>query len=213
MTERLYFFSDALETTATVLSCTDAGDGIYAVVLDRSLFHPQGGGQPSDTGVLGGVRVLKVLSEGDTLRHITDGPVAPGPVTLRVEAAPRLLHSRLHSAGHVLAAAAAPSGWRAVKAHHWPGEGRVVFEAPPLTPVPDTAALTAATNALIGGGHQRVITPGPDGRQVGFGLLPATLCGGTHVTELSVIGPIRLTRISLKKGVLTVSYDVDLPPD
>lgn len=206
MTERLYFFSDALETTATVLSCTQTEDGPCAVVLDRTLFHPQGGGQPADTGTLGGVRVLNVLNRGDALHHITDGPVAPGPVTLRVDAAPRLLHTRLHSAGHVLAAAAAPFGWQAVKAHHWPGECRVVFEAPADTPVPDAAALTAAVNALIADGHQRGITTGPDGRRVSFGLLPATLCGGTHVPDLSAIGPIQLPRISLKKGLLTVSY-------
>jgi len=43
MTERLYYTSDATQGTAQVLSCTDEPDGRYAIVLDKTLFHPQGG--------------------------------------------------------------------------------------------------------------------------------------------------------------------------
>lgn len=59
MTERRYYYSDDVQGQAQVLSCAPAEAGAYAVVLDATLFHPQGGGQPSDVGTLGGVAVLR----------------------------------------------------------------------------------------------------------------------------------------------------------
>lgn len=47
-----------------MLSCAPAEAGAYAVELDATLFHPQGGGQPSDVGTLGGVAVLQVQQQG-----------------------------------------------------------------------------------------------------------------------------------------------------
>ena len=53
MTQKLYE-TDAYvqEFTATVLSCAPAQGG-YAVVLDKTAFFPEGGGQPCDLGTLG----------------------------------------------------------------------------------------------------------------------------------------------------------------
>lgn len=50
MTERRYYYSDDVQGQAQVLSCAPAEAGAYAVELDATLFHPQGGGQPSDVG-------------------------------------------------------------------------------------------------------------------------------------------------------------------
>ncbi|MGC8141430.1 alanyl-tRNA editing protein, partial [Salmonella enterica] len=62
----------------------------------------QGGGQPSDTGRIGDVEVLRVVSESEGIVHYTAAPVAPGPAVAAVDAEPRQLHTRLHSAGHVI---------------------------------------------------------------------------------------------------------------
>ena len=64
MTERRYYYSDDVQGQAQVLSCAPAEAGAYAVELDATLFHPQGGGQPSDVGTLGGVAVLRCSSKG-----------------------------------------------------------------------------------------------------------------------------------------------------
>ena len=55
MTEKLYY-NDAFmkKFTAQVLSCEKGKDG-WEVVLDRTAFYPEGGGQPGDQGTLGGV--------------------------------------------------------------------------------------------------------------------------------------------------------------
>lgn len=76
--ERLYN-EDAYirEFDAEVISCTEAGTG-YEVLLDRSAFFPEGGGQPADTGTLGNARVLDVQERRGEVVHMTDRTLLPG---------------------------------------------------------------------------------------------------------------------------------------
>src|SRR5437763_14942275 len=58
-TERLYYAdSHLVEFDARVVAVKTDAEGRAAVVLDRTAFYPTGGGQPSDTGVLHGARVV-----------------------------------------------------------------------------------------------------------------------------------------------------------
>ena len=63
-TEKLYYADPFLtEFDARVLACEAVKDG-FAVVLDRTAFYPEGGGQPYDTGVLGGAMKAVSLEQG-----------------------------------------------------------------------------------------------------------------------------------------------------
>mgnify|MGYP002552881502 CR=1 FL=1 len=70
MTQKLYE-TDAYvqEFAAAVLSCTPAKGG-YAVVLDRTAFFPEGGGQPCDMGTLGTAKVTDVHTDGTTITQL-----------------------------------------------------------------------------------------------------------------------------------------------
>lgn len=61
----------AKEFEAKVISCTEYENG-YKVVLDRTLFFPEQGGQTSDIGVLGEGKVSDVQIENDEIVHYTD---------------------------------------------------------------------------------------------------------------------------------------------
>ena len=64
MTDRLYYDNAYLtEFDATVLDCR-ANGAAYDVLLDRSAFYPTSGGQPFDTGVLGGAKVTDKYVDG-----------------------------------------------------------------------------------------------------------------------------------------------------
>ena len=103
MTERLYLIDSHLfENQCTVLSCEPAGDG-FDVTVDRTVFFPNKGGQPCDTGVLGAVRVTDVREVGDELILRTDGPLPVGEaVTGRIDEARRLDIMEQHTGEHVL---------------------------------------------------------------------------------------------------------------
>jgi alanyl-tRNA synthetase len=208
MTERLYYVSDATEGLAQVLRCEADADGRYAVELDRTLFHPQGGGQPADGGWIGGIAVENVLARGDCVVHLLSQPLPPGEVSIEVDAASRRLHTRLHSAGHLIGLAGEQLGWQPIKAHHWPGEGRVIFVAGESSTLPEAEALQAKIAGWIAEDLLRRLTLEGGLRQVGFGEQRSYPCGGTHVARLSEIGDVEITQLKLKKGQMVVSYTV-----
>src|SRR3954462_5788992 len=102
VTERLYY-TDAYLTVfdAAVVGRADGGHRVY---LDRTAFYPTSGGQPLDTGRLGGVEVVDVVDEGDRVAHLLAAP-APGE---RLEGAvdwPRRFdHMQQHTGQHLLSA-------------------------------------------------------------------------------------------------------------
>lgn len=131
-TERRYY-DDAFarEFTAQVLSCEpevpglspslDSGKAaslaispeaaglktpgtLWRVKLDRTAFYPTSGGQPHDTGRLGDARVVEVLDEEDEVIHVTDKPIAIGPVLGIIDWERRFDHMQQHTGQHVLSA-------------------------------------------------------------------------------------------------------------
>ena len=75
MTEKLFYHdSHMTEFTAVVLSCQPKGEQ-YEVVLDRTAFFPEGGGQYADTGILGDAKVLDAHERDGLIYHLTDQPL------------------------------------------------------------------------------------------------------------------------------------------
>ncbi|MEZ5288015.1 MAG: alanyl-tRNA editing protein [Vicinamibacterales bacterium] len=112
-TDRLYY-TDAYRATfdATVVACeprpAEAGaPSSWSVELDATAFYPTSGGQPFDTGTLGGARVLDVIDEDDgRVVHVTDASLGPGqPVSGAIDWLRRFDHMQQHTGQHVLSAA------------------------------------------------------------------------------------------------------------
>jgi len=75
MTEKLYENAYLKEFDAQVLSCVEK-DGNYEVVLDRTAFFPEGGGQAADLGVLEDAEVLDVQERGEEIVHTVNAPIS-----------------------------------------------------------------------------------------------------------------------------------------
>ena len=103
MTERQYLVDSHLfENECTVLSCAPGKEG-FDVIVDRTVFFPNKGGQPCDTGVLGGVRVVDVREVGEDLVLRTEGPLPAGAVvTGHIDEGRRLDIMEQHTGEHVL---------------------------------------------------------------------------------------------------------------
>ena len=103
MTRKLYDLdSHRRDFSATVLRCDPDGER-YAVVLDQTVFFPEGGGQPADTGVLGGAHVLDVQLLPDAIVHYTDAPLTPGAqVRGEIDWPQRFRRMQGHSGEHII---------------------------------------------------------------------------------------------------------------
>jgi len=113
-TEALYY------TTIGTFEAEVLGvEGKY-IILDRTAFYPEGGGQVGDTGFLNGKKVLNTIKKGNVVLHEVDEPekFKPGEVVKgEVDLERRKQITRHHTAAHLLVAAArkvlGPHVWQA----------------------------------------------------------------------------------------------------
>ncbi|MBF6033415.1 alanyl-tRNA editing protein [Pseudomonas sp. P155] len=208
MTLRLFFHSDDLKANVEVLDCTPQENEI-AVVLRATLFHPQGGGQPCDTGWIGESQVLRVVQEPDRIIHFVDRPVELGMTCIRIDEQRRHFNTRMHSAGHLIGHFVQALGWMPIKAHHWPDEGRVQFKPGDTAQEVDAETVQHGIDQWIEHDLPRLTSLREGAREIGFGELPAYGCGGTHVRSLKDLGTVTIASLSQKKGTLSVHYNVD----
>src|SRR3989338_1480881 len=172
------------------------------VLLDQTVFYPQGGGQPYDTGMIespsGKFLVEEVRFVEGAVRHMgvfESGSFAAGDsVICRVDADRRLLHARIHSAGHLVDKAVAELNlpWKPGKGYHFPQGPYDEYEGS-LDGL-DKEKLKSDLEGLC---NTYVLA--------GF----AMPCGGTPVADLADIGPITIRKIKQEKDKIRIGYDVD----
>lgn len=86
---------------ALVVSCTEKGEH-YEVILDRTLFFPEEGGQSPDQGVLGGAKVLDVQIKNDVITHILNQPLeVASEVHGEIDWQHRFSNMQQHSGEHI----------------------------------------------------------------------------------------------------------------
>ncbi len=103
-TEKLYDLDAYLSSfEATVLAVDERADGTYAVVLDKTAFFPNEGGQSSDRGTLAGIAVVDVKLKDGVITHITTAPLGVGS-TVRgvVDFDERFEKMQCHTAEHIV---------------------------------------------------------------------------------------------------------------
>lgn len=103
MTEKLYYTDSHIhEFSARVLSCEKAKMG-FAVVLDKTAFFPEGGGQPADTGLIGPAAVRDVQEQNGEILHYTDQALTPGQkYACALDWEQRLCRMQNHSGEHII---------------------------------------------------------------------------------------------------------------
>jgi len=142
----LYFQqSPDLECKATVQSvsleenCKETNT--YSIVVDQTVCHPQGGGQPFDTGFVYGndsavfqINDARMDRDTECIRHIgnfINGHFKIGDeVKIEIDKDKRLLYCRLHTAGHLIDAALHLIGydWEPTKGYHFPNGPYVEYK-------------------------------------------------------------------------------------
>lgn len=197
------------------------------IVLDQTVFYPQGGGQPWDTGVIKNETSVFVVEEvryvEGRVYHIgvcENGELEIGnTVTCIVEPERRRLNTRLHSAGHVvdMALKALSISWIPGKGYHFPNGPYVEYEG--SIEGYDIEKLRIdieqKCNEIV---NQNIDTTvifddlqlqnGKPMRTVYYGDFGIP-CGGTHVMNLGEVGKITIRKIKQDKAMVRISYVCD----
>src|SRR5438132_6233848 len=110
MSDRLYYTDPYLREFDATITRVERGAGRALVTLDRTAFYPTTGGQPFDTGTLGGLAVVDVVDdERGSVTHVIElagGDLSPGqPVHGTIDWPRRFDHMQQHTGQHVLSAA------------------------------------------------------------------------------------------------------------
>jgi len=80
-------------------------EGHPSIVLDRTCFYPESGGQPWDKGSIDGVEVLKVVEDGERIVHVLAAEIPASRVKGMVDRTARFDHMQQHSGQHILSQA------------------------------------------------------------------------------------------------------------
>lgn len=103
MTEKLFYEdSHRTECVGKVLACEEKKDH-YEIVLDQTVFFPEGGGQYADTGTIGEAKVLDVHEKQGVIYHWCDRPVEVGSTVVgRIQWEERFEKMQQHSGEHIV---------------------------------------------------------------------------------------------------------------
>ncbi len=212
-TERLYYNdSYTLHFEAAVLEVTTHAER-PALVLDRTYFYPEGGGQPPDHGTLNGVRVLDVQTRPSdrAVLHILEAPLHADRVEGRVDAARRRDYMQHHSGQHILSQALEQAAQARTVSVHMSAESMTIdIDRTNLSPEDWEAVERLANRIVLEDRPVRAWFPTPEElaalnirklpevngkvRIVDTGGFDVTACGGTHVRRTGEVGVIKVVK-------------------
>ncbi len=213
MTERLFLDDPYLALfEAEVVAERQLGSR-PAVILDRTAFYPEGGGQPSDRGTLGGVAVVEVQEAGAEVLHVLAGPAPRGRIACAIDWPRRFDHMQQHHGQHLLSAAFEHiHGARTVSFHLGEEVCTIDLDVPASRlDSPSLRATEAAANEAVwrdlpvvardfSPGELAALPlrkePAKGSRVVVVEGFDASPCGGTHPRRTGEVGAIAVLRAS-----------------
>jgi Ser-tRNA(Ala) deacylase AlaX len=235
-TEKLYLDNPKqYSAEAKVLAIDKLQVGKTSIVTNKTIFYPQGGGQPSDIGTIssdsGVFKVTEVEKGNDgQINHIgefEEGSFESGELAkLEIDKDRRIENSKLHSAGHLIARLMekiAPEA-RPVKGYHWPRGAYVEFKCEDDIKTLEQE-LQDAIDSFIEKKKQfevksleyaqaNEICPFipkflPTDEPVRVVIIDGKgmTCGGTHITDIVELEGLKIRKITNKKGNVRISYD------
>ena len=199
----------------------ERGENPRELYLDQTAFYPLSGGQPNDSGEIGGVPVLDIIDEGDRIQHLVARPVEGEDVECEVDWLRRFDHMQQHSGQHLLSAvlnetlkmptisfhlgrdastidvavrSLSPEQVRAAEQR----ANEIVFENRPLSIAYEHAS--EAQNLRKPSEREGTL------RIVTIDRLDRSGCGGTHVHSTGEIGPILIRKLEKIRGNIRIEF-------
>jgi alanyl-tRNA synthetase len=212
VTEKLYHTDpSATDVQARIVGISAAG-GRCEVVLDRTCFYPGGGGQPCDTGSLGGSRVTGCFARDDDIVHVAEPGLDPSLqgriVRASVDAARRRDFMAQHTGQHIFSQALARAGSLETVSVHFGDEDTTIELKAEAVPDTTLRAAEQTANAVVRENRRVILheidredagkfplrrTPPDEGRLriVEVESFDWAACGGVHVASTGEVALIR----------------------
>jgi alanyl-tRNA synthetase len=190
------------------------------VVLADTILYPEGGGQPSDRGWIGGVPIEDVRTVKGQVRHFLAGPPAAGRVQVELDWTRRFDHMQQHTGQHLLTAVAHERfGWPTTAFHLGANISDIELDIAAITPDQLTMLEDAVATEIRAArpvtarrvspevfGTLPVRTRGlPEGHTGGIRLveiagIDLNTCGGTHVRTTAELEALKLLGVEPMRG-------------
>ncbi|MFQ5510727.1 MAG: alanyl-tRNA editing protein [Candidatus Krumholzibacteriia bacterium] len=227
-TEKLYLRdSYTVAFDAAVVSCEPHDDGTFDVVLDKSFFYPESGGQLADRGRIAGAEVTAVTEDdAGRVHHGAATRVDAGPVRCEVDWEVRFDHMQQHTGQHVLSRAFVETADMDTISFHMGEESCTIdVDGDSLDEKVVTRVERLANSILWENRKVKIKTvsplqvrepllrkPLPDGvaeiRLVEIDGFDVIGCCGTHVRRVGELGLIKVSKFEKIKGANRVHFKV-----
>jgi alanyl-tRNA synthetase len=228
-----YEYAGGDPVAASILEIRPRGD-LTTLVLDRTIFYPEGGGQGADRGTINGVPLEDVREEGGEILHLirTGAALSPGPAELRLDKKRRRDLTVCHTAQHLLSGTILRmTGAPTVSMHLGEELCTIDVNAPELSlrdirgELSDTlTALEEETADAIEGDYPVIVHLCPPEKLENFPLRKVpprgeavirvveirghdfSPCCGTHLASTGGIGMLRILGAEKYKGMIRISF-------
>jgi len=226
-TDRLYYADSWLTSFTGRVVAHASWQDRPAVVLDRSAFYPEGGGQLADTGALAGTPVVDVQVDDDgVVHHVAEGelPAVGREVSGEIDRKRRRVHMALHTGQHMLSRALLDEAAAKTVSSRLGGTYCTIDLERERVPERELAAAVDLANSVIDDDVEIVASfPSPEElaamtlrrepkvdneiRVVRIGDYDASPCGGTHCTRTGQVGLVHVIGVERYKGMTRVLFD------
>jgi len=227
-TERLYYTRPELDRAEARVLAVEGPAEAPVLVLDRTVFYPEGGGQPCDLGSVGGSPLAAVALDGERILHRLAAPL-PGlavgaSVGLQLDAGRRRDHAEQHSGQHLLSATCLRLLGAETKSFHLGAERSTIDIGIAAMDEGDLAAVEAEVNEVIAESYPiriHVCPPEdldsfplrkrpPSGeeeiRVVEIDGIDYSPCCGTHLSSAGSLRLLKILGAEKYKGMTRVSF-------
>jgi alanyl-tRNA synthetase len=200
-------------------------EGRSAVILDRTAFYPEAGGQSCDWGTLNETRVLGVVDEGGEILHIVEAPILEDAVHGSVDRTRRFDRMQQHSGQHILSQAFYEALKGATMSFHIGDDVSTLEIGIPRISDADLDRVEARANTIVFENREVKtyfvpeekigIVPlrkppkkGEEGmiRVVEVDAFDHSACGGTHVRRTGEVGLIKIVKSDKIRGNLRFEF-------
>lgn len=219
-TDKLYYQDPYLKSFSANIVDQQEVDGFYRVLLDRTAFYPEGGGQPSDKGTLNDIPVIKVEINDSLIYHYISSPLEDTRVSGQIDWAFRFSNMQQHTAQHVLSKIALEYGYNTVSFHIGTETVTIDLDTPNLSKE-ELKEIETRTNEILWSNLPisiDIYKEVPEGirskmeghsdyiRVVSIADFDQSTCGGTHLSHTGQAGMLFISKQEKMRGNVRIHF-------